>query len=132
MADGGWIDSHQLRESTAAFLAFAKATYRALVKYEERISKPSSLRVLCRLDISVMKSQETGKYHWFVSEASTSHLCGMWFHSLTSSRARAFASTFGKALTRWALEARRNREEAQDVRMMLAANEDDDDEYINE
>lgn len=102
MADGGCIDSEQLQKSTSAFLTFAEDTYNALVKYEEEIYKPSSLRVLCRLDITVLKSQETGEYSWFVNETATSHLCGLFLEHLPRSKARAVASSYGNAIIHFA------------------------------
>lgn len=55
-----------MRDGTIAFHDFATKTFQALLKEEENtIKRASSLRIFCRLDISVMES--AGQYHYFAS-----------------------------------------------------------------
>lgn len=55
-----------MKEGSATFLDLIFKTYQELVKREELIIKcPSTLRLFCRLDVSVMKDAEP--YSYFVS-----------------------------------------------------------------
>ncbi len=66
-----------MRDGTLEFHQFATHTFQALLKEEEGSTRrTSSLRIFCRLDISVMES--AGKYCYFVNgleRSSETELC---------------------------------------------------------
>ena len=60
------------------FVKYASHTLQGLIEVEEqRTKRPSSLRVWCRMDISVMKGPD-GKYQYFVSEVERSQTVGLY------------------------------------------------------
>jgi uncharacterized protein YigA (DUF484 family) len=62
----GWEELHD----------FARQTLNGLIQLEERVLPPheySELRILARLDISVLRIREEGRYEYYVSELTHGH-----------------------------------------------------------
>jgi hypothetical protein len=68
----------QIENGKLEFENFAKSTYKALIKAEP--FNPSSLKQICRIDISVIMNPATDRFEYFVNEVERGHLICLFGH----------------------------------------------------